>query len=327
MIIAEAGVNHNGNLNLAKKMVDAASEAGADAIKFQTFKTENLVVRTAKKAEYQILHTGNTLSQYEMLKKLELDQVAFSELFKYCIMKNIKFISSPFDLDSIDFLDALGIDTFKIPSGEITNYLYLKKIATLNKKIILSTGMATMDEIKEALDVLKGNSESLILLHCTTSYPALMQDVNLKAMCTMKRIFHKEVGYSDHTVGIEAAVAAVALGACVIEKHFTLDMSLPGPDHRMSLEPDELKKLIQAIRNVEQALGDGLKRPTSVELLNRKFVRKSLVAAKTIKQGEIFSEDNVCAKRPGDGISPMMWNKLKGCPAKRNYEKEERIDE
>lgn len=327
MIIAEAGVNHNGNLNLAKKMVDAASEAGADAIKFQTFKTENLVVRTAKKAEYQILNTGNTLSQYEMLKELELDQVAFSELFKYCIMKNIKFISSPFDLDSIDFLDALGLDTFKIPSGEIINYLYLKKIATLNKKIILSTGMATMDEIKEALDVLKGNSESLILLHCTTSYPALMQDVNLKAMCTMKRIFHKEVGYSDHTVGIEAAVAAVALGACVIEKHFTLDRSLPGPDHRMSLEPDELKKLIQAIRNVEQALGDGLKRPTSVELLNRKFVRKSLVAAKAIKQGEIFSEDNVCAKRPGDGISPMMWNKLKGCPAKRNYEKEERIDE
>lgn len=327
MIIAEAGVNHNGDINLAKKMVDAASEAGADAIKFQTFKTQYLVVQTAKKAKYQILNTGNNSSQFEMLRELELDQSSFKELFQYCIGKNIKFISSPFDLESVDFLNAIGLDTFKIPSGEITNYLYLKKIATLNRKIILSTGMATVDEIKEALDILKENTENIILLHCTSAYPASMQEVNLKAMCTMKQIFHKEVGYSDHTLGIEVAVAAVALGACVIEKHFTLDRYLPGPDHTMSLEPNEFKKLVESIRNIEQALGDGIKKPTVTELINREFVRKSLVAAKVIRQGEVFSEDNLCAKRPGNGISPMQLNRLVGCNAKRNYEKDERIDE
>ena len=327
MIIAEAGVNHNGNINLAKKMVDVASEAGADAIKFQTFRTEYLAVQTAKKAEYQILNTGNNSSQFEMLKELELNEASFKELFEYCIVKNIKFISSPFDLESIEFLDELGLDTFKIPSGEITNYLYLKKIATLNRKIILSTGMATLDEIKDALEILKENSEKLILLHCTSSYPTSMQDVNLKAMCTMKRIFNKEVGYSDHTLGVEVAVAAVALGAGVIEKHFTLDRSLPGPDHRMSLEPNEFKKLVEAIRNIEQALGDGIKKPSTTELVNREFVRKSIVAARVIRQGEIFSDNNLCAKRPGNGVSPMRLNSFLGCSAKRSYEKDERIDE
>ncbi|MFA9376161.1 MAG: N-acetylneuraminate synthase [Lachnotalea sp.] len=327
LMIAEAGINHNGDFNIAKQLVDAAKDAGADAIKFQTYKTENLAVRTAKKADYQVLHTKNNSSQYEMLKELELDQFAFLQLSQYCKMRNIQFMSSPFDMESIDFLDKLEVDTIKIPSGEITNYLYLKKIATLNKQIILSTGMATMDEIAEALSVIQVNNKKIILLHCTSSYPTVMKDVNLKAMGTLKRIFNKEVGYSDHTLGIEASIAAVALGAVVIEKHFTLDHALPGPDHKMSLEPKKLKQLVDSIRNIEQALGDGVKKPTTTELKNREFVRKSLVAARSIKQGEAFTENNLTAKRAGVGISPMKIKNLIGRNAKNSYEVDERIDE
>lgn len=326
-IIAEAGVNHKGDIKLAKMLVDVAAQAGADAIKFQTYKSESLAIQTAKKAEYQILHTKNSSSQFEMLRELELRDAEFLELSKYCEKKNIQFLSSPFDVESIEFLHRLGMDTIKIPSGEITNYFYLKKLAALNKRIILSTGMATLEEIEQALAVLDKNSKEIILLHCTTSYPTLMEDVNLKAMCTLKEVFHKNVGFSDHTLGIEASIAAVALGACVIEKHFTLDNSMPGPDHKMSLEPDELKRLVKAIRNIEQALGDGNKKPTPEELKNQEFVRKSLVAARDIIHGEIFTEENLCAKRAGYGISPMRLHELIGSNATRNYKKDERIDE
>ncbi len=327
MIIAEAGVNHNGNLDKAKQLVDVAAVAGADAIKFQTFQVEDMVVHTAKKAKYQILHTGNDLTQFEMLKELELDRLAFKDLSQYCRMKRIEFMSSPFDTESIEFLDKIGLGIFKIPSGEITNYSYLKKIAALNKRIILSTGMATVEEVAEAIDLLSESTGDITLLHCTSSYPTAMEDVNLKAMCTLKQLFHKKVGFSDHTLGIEASIAAVALGASVIEKHITLDNSMPGPDHKMSLEPDELKRLVKAIRNVEQALGDGIKSPTDGELKNREFVRKSLVAARDIRKGEVFTKDNLCAKRAGYGISPMGLNELIGRNATRNYEKDERIDE
>ena len=327
MIIAEVGVNHNGDLNTAKRLIDVASNIGADAIKFQTFKTECLAVHNAKKAEYQIQHTNNSMSQFEMLKGLELSWRDFKELFIYASIKNIKFISSPFDEESIDFLVELGVDTIKIPSGEITNYNYLKKIAALNKQIILSTGMATVEEIDEALEVLNKNAQELILLHCISTYPTPMQDVNLNAMCTLKRIFNKQVGYSDHTLGIEASIAAAALGACVIEKHITLDKTMPGPDHKMSLEPDEFKQLVNGVRNIEQALGDGIKKPTEAELKNRDYVRKYLVAAKEIKKSEAFTQDNLCAKRCGYGITPMKLNSMLGKLAGRNYKKDERIDE
>jgi N,N'-diacetyllegionaminate synthase len=327
MMIAEVGVNHNGDVGTAKKLIDAACEAGADAVKFQIFKTEYLAVLDAKKAQYQVHNTGNEKSQFEMLKELELSEEDFRELFSYCSIKNMKFLASPFDEKSADFLGGLGVEIIKIPSGEITNYMYLKKIASLNKQIIMSTGMATIQEIAEALAILNENKQKVILLHCTSSYPTPMQEVNLNAMQTLKRTFHKEVGYSDHTPGIEVSIAAATLGACVIEKHITLDKNSPGPDHSASLEPDEFKKMVQAVRNIEQALGNGRKRPTDKELKNREYVRKSLVASRIIKKGEIFAADNLCAKRAGYGVSPMKMKELLGTKAKRDYETDERIDE
>jgi N,N'-diacetyllegionaminate synthase len=324
-IIAEAGVNHNKDLRIAKKLIDVASDSGADMIKFQTYHTEELSIKNAPKAEYQRRNTDTPSTQYEMLKKLELSFTDFKLLFEYCQEKNITFLSSPFDLESADFLNELGLELFKIPSGEITDYLYLKKIAGFGKPILLSTGIATLKEIEDALAVLEPNDE-ITLLHCTSDYPAVMKDVNLKAMCSMQKKFNKEVGYSDHTLGIEAAIAAVALGACVIEKHITLDRSLPGPDQRVSLVPDELKQLVYAIRNIEEALGDGEKRPTASELKNKEAVRKSLVASETILQGEIFTAKNIVAKRPGTGISPMKYEMILGKRAKRDYEKDDLIE-
>ena len=327
MIIAEAGVNHNGDINTAKQLIDAAWAAGADAIKFQTFKAERLAVPDARKAEYQIHNTGRSLSQFEMLKELELSWKDFEELYNYCSAKNIRFLSSPFDEESADFLDQLGVEIIKIPSGEITNYLYLKKIASLKKPVILSTGMATVEEIDQALDLLNESGREIILLHCSSVYPTPMMDVNLRAMNTLNKIFHKRVGYSDHTMGIEVATAAAALGACVIEKHMTLDKTMAGPDHKASLEPDEFRRLVHAIRNIEEALGSGVKEPTESELKNRDCVRKYLVAAKEIKKGEVFTLDNLCAKRCGYGLSPMKLNDMLGKAAKKDYLKDERIEE
>ncbi|GLC80530.1 N-acetylneuraminate synthase [Lacrimispora brassicae] len=326
MIIAEAGVNHNGDINIAKQLIDAASVTGADAIKFQTFKTNLLVVPDAGKADYQIENTGVTMSQYEMLKSLELSWQAFEELFRYCTFRHIKFLSSPFDEESLLFLDRLGVDPIKIPSGEITNYGYLKRIASLKKQVLLSTGMSTEDEVGEALEILEEKGPEIILLHCSSAYPTMMEDVNLNAMAALKHRFHKQVGYSDHTPGIEVPIAAAALGACVIEKHMTLDKTMPGPDHKASLEPDEFKQMVDSIRNIELALGDGVKKPTQAELKNRDYVRKYLVAAREIKQGEAFTLHNLCAKRCGYGISPMKLHSLLGKAAQRNYQKDERID-
>ncbi|HCD42798.1 MAG TPA: N-acetylneuraminate synthase [Lachnoclostridium sp.] len=325
MIIAEAGVNHNGDLNIAKQLVDAASVIGADAIKFQTFRAKHLAVPDARKADYQIENTGQTMSQYEMLKSLELSWQEFEELFQYCSFRRIQFLSSPFDEESILFLDRLGVDLIKIPSGEITNYGYLKKIASLKKRVILSTGMSNEEEVGEALEILEEGGQEIILLHCSSSYPALMQDVNLNAMDTLKRRFQKQVGYSDHTPGIEVAIAAAALGACVIEKHMTLDKTMPGPDHKASLEPDEFQQMVDSIRNIELALGDGVKKPTQAELKNRDYVRKYLVASREIKKGEPFTLQNLCARRCGYGISPMEMHSLLGRAAQRNYLKDERI--
>jgi N,N'-diacetyllegionaminate synthase len=325
MIIAEAGVNHNGDLNIAKQLVDAASVIGADAIKFQTFRAKHLAVPDARKADYQIENTGQTMSQYEMLKSLELSWQEFEELFQYCSFRRIQFLSSPFDEESILFLDRLGVDLIKIPSGEITNYGYLKKIASLKKRVILSTGMSNEEEVGEALEILEEGGQEIILLHCSSSYPALMQDVNLNAMDTLRRRFQKQVGYSDHTPGIEVAIAAAALGACVIEKHMTLDKTMPGPDHKASLEPDEFQQMVDSIRNIELALGDGVKKPTQAELKNRDYVRKYLVASREIKKGEPFTLQNLCAIRCGYGISPMEMHSLLGKAAQRNYLKDERI--
>lgn len=327
MIIAEAGVNHNGDITIAKQLIDAASITGADAIKFQTFKTNLLVVPDARKADYQIENTGHAMSQYEMLKSLELSWQAFEELVQYCAFRQITFLSSPFDEESLLFLDRLGVEPIKIPSGEITNYGYLKKIASLKRKVILSTGMSTEDEVGEALEILESSGKEIILLHCSSAYPTMMLDVNLNAMDTLKRRFHKRVGYSDHTPGIEVAIAAAALGACVIEKHMTLDKTMPGPDHKASLEPDEFKHMVDSVRNIELALGDGVKRPTEAELRNRDHVRKYLVASREIRQGEAFTLNNLCAKRCGYGISPMKIHSLLGKTAQRNYEKDERIDQ
>ena len=325
MIIAEAGVNHNGDITIAKQLIDAASVTGADAIKFQTFKTDLLVVPASGKAEYQIKNTGGAMSPYEMVKNLELSWQAFEELYHYCALRHIKFLSSPFDEESILFLDRLGVDPIKIPSGEITNYGYLKKTASLKKQVLLSTGMSTEAEIGEALEILEESGKEIILLHCSSAYPTMMEDVNLNAMATLKDRFHKQVGYSDHTPGIEVPIAAAALGACVIEKHMTLDKTMPGPDHKASLEPDEFKHMADSIRNIEQALGDGVKRPTLAELKNRDYVRKYLVAAREIRKGEAFTLHNLCAKRCGYGISPMELHSLLGKTADRNYQKDERI--
>lgn len=327
-IIAEAGVNHNGSLELARKLIDVAVEAGADAIKFQTFKAERVVNRYAPKAEYQKKTTIADESQLEMIKKLELDAVAHSVLIDYCKKKKIRFLFSPFDLESIDLLNKLGLDIFKIPSGEITNLPYLRKIGALEKKIILSTGMADLGEIEDAFDVLikAGTArENITILHCNSEYPTPMRDVNLRAMHTIARAFGVSVGYSDHTLDIEISVAAVAMGATIIEKHFTLDKNMTGPDHKASLEPDELTAMVKAIRNIEKALGNGIKKPSPSELKNKPIARKSIVAARNIRKGEPFTEENLTIKRPGIGTSPMRWDELIGKRAHRNYRKDDLI--
>jgi len=326
LIIAEIGVNHNGNIDTAKKMIEVAKECGADIVKFQTFNTDALTSKFAKMAEYQKKNMGEEKSQKDMLKSLALSYDDFRELADYCKEVGIMFLSTPFDIGSVHFLDSLQ-DIWKIPSGEITNYPYLVEIAKTKKKIILSTGMCAMDEVEASLKVLKDNGAAdITLLHCTTDYPAPLESVNLKAMLTLKEKFGCPVGYSDHTKGIEVSVAAVAMGAEVIEKHFTLDRNMPGPDHKASLEPNELKELVDAIRNVEKAIGDGNKKPTESELQNRNVARKSIVALKAIKKGELLSEDNLTTKRPGNGISPMRWNEIIGTSAKRDYEEDELID-
>lgn len=328
-ILAEAGVNHNGSLELAKKLIDAAVEAGADAVKFQTFKTELCITKNASKADYQVENTGNsTETQFEMVKKLELSEEMHNELIAYCQQKNIMFLSTPFDHDSIELLHELGLEIFKIPSGEITNLPYLRQIGRLNKEVILSTGMANLGEIEAAINVLvqAGTERSKItLLHANTEYPTPMQDVNLKAMQTIGQAFSLPYGYSDHTLGIEVPIAAVALGASVIEKHFTLDKTMEGPDHKASLEPDELKAMVSAIRNIELALGSSIKQPSPSEAKNKPIARKSLVAKTDIKQGEIFTEQNLAIKRPGTGISPMRWDEILGTLAQRDYQEDEVI--
>ena len=328
-IIAEAGVNHNGDLELAKKLIDVAVEAGADAVKFQTFKTELCVSKGAKKAEYQVKNTGNDEeTQFDMVKKLELTNQNHYELINYCRTKNIMFLSTPFDHDSIKLLNDLGLEIFKIPSGEITNLPYLRHIGSLNKKVILSTGMANLGEIENALDILSlagTKKENITVLHANTEYPTPIEDVNLKAMVTISNAFGVKFGYSDHTLGIEVPVAAVALGANVIEKHFTLDKNMEGPDHKASLEPDELKAMICAIRNIAKALGNGIKKPSKSELKNMQVVRKSIVASRDIKIGEILDENNLAVKRPGNGISPMRWDEITGTIAKKDYKEDELI--
>ena len=327
-IIAEAGVNHNGSLDMAIEMVDVAAAAGADAVKFQTFKAEKMIAVNAPKAGYQMESTGSDESQLEMVKRLELDEAAHKTLLNHCQEKGIQFLSTPFDLESIDLLDRLGLNIFKIPSGEITNLPYLRKLGALNKQLILSTGMADLGEIEDALGVLTDSGtplENITVLHCNTEYPTPFEDVNLRAMQTIGHAFGGAIGYSDHTPGIEVAVAAVALGAAVLEKHFTLDRNLPGPDHEASLEPDELKAMVQAIRNIEKALGDGIKHPSPSEAKNKIIARKSLVATQPIKTGERFSADNITAKRPGTGISPMRWDEVIGQVAQKDSEKDDLI--
>lgn len=326
-VIAEAGVNHNGSIALARQMILEAKKAGADAIKFQTFITENLVTKDAPKAQYQKGTTDQAETQYEMLKKLELSLEDYYELKALCESVHIDFLSTPFDLESIEILEKLGISYYKLPSGEITNYPYLVRIAGTHKPVILSTGMCTVEEVGQAVQVLRENgTRELILLHCNTQYPTPVQDVNLRAMQTLKDRFEVRVGYSDHTLGIEIPVAAVALGAEVIEKHFTLDRNMQGPDHRASLEPEELKEMICAIRNVEKALGNGVKVPSLSEAPNIAVARKSIVALKKIKKGERFTEENLTTKRPGKGISPMCWQEILGKEATRDFEEDEMIE-
>lgn len=327
-IISEVGVNHNGSLELAKQLVDVAAECGADAVKFQTFKAATLVTRSAKQADYQTANTGKQESQFDMLKRLELSEADHQELVDYCQLKNIEFMSTPFDLQSIQFLNGLGVNRFKIPSGEITNYPYLKMVGAYNKEIVLSTGMATLADIEAALNLLiesGTDKDKITILHATTDYPTQMQDVNLTAMQTIAQAFKVKVGYSDHTPGIEVPTAAVALGASIIEKHFTLDKNLPGPDHKASLEPQELNNMVKAIRNIEIALGDGIKRPSANEQKNMQVARKSLVALTDIRKGDTFSEHNLTVKRPGLGISPMRWNEIIGQVAQKDYQADELI--
>lgn len=328
LVIAEAGVNHNGDLELAKQLIKVAAEAGADLVKFQTFTASRLATLSAKKAEYQRLTTDSQESQHEMLRRLELDFDMHIELVACCAESNIRFFSTGFDIESVNLLVSLGQDHFKIPSGEITNLPYLRHIGQLGKAVILSTGMATLAEIEAAIDVLEHAGTpraNLTILHCTTEYPTPMAEVNLRAMQSLHTAFGVAVGYSDHTQGIEVAIAAAAMGACVIEKHFTLDRNLPGPDHKASLEPEELKAMVVAIRNIEVALGDGIKRLTPSEAKNKPIARKSLVASRAIKSGEVFSVENVTAKRPGTGISPMRWDEVIGRLASRDFSTDEMI--
>lgn len=329
IIIAEAGVNHNGDITLAKKLVDKAFEAGVDYVKFQTFKAENIVSKSAQKADYQQENAQNNESQFTMLKKLELTDQEHYELLKYCESKPIKFLSTAFDLESIDFLVKIGVKIGKIPSGEITNLPYLRKSAQSFEQIILSTGMANLSEIEDALNVILSAGmvkKSITILHCNTEYPTPMTDVNLLAMNQLKKEFGLAIGYSDHTLGVEIPIAAVALGATIIEKHFTLDNTLPGPDHKASLQPTELKAMVTAIRNIEKAIaGSGIKEMSESEAKNKDIARKSILAAAQIKKGEIFTENNIAVKRPGAGLSPMLWDQVIGKIAKKDFEIDEYI--
>lgn len=328
-IIAEAGVNHNGSLDLALELVDAAADAGADYVKFQTFRADKLVTRSAHTAEYQKKNMGGGDSQYQMLRQLELSEDDHRAIIQRCRERGISFLSTAFDLESVDFLASLGMDVWKIPSGEITNYPYLCKIASKKGSVIMSTGMCTMADVAAALKALKDHGQPMdrvTLLHCTTEYPAPMEDVNLLAMRAMHEEFGLPTGYSDHTRGIEVPVAAAALGAVVIEKHFTLDRDLPGPDHKASLEPQELKAMVDAIRNIELALGTGQKAVSQSEAKNIAIARKSIVAAMPIKRGELLTDENLSVKRPGDGLSPMLWESVVGTRAIRDFNTDEKIE-
>lgn len=329
LIIAEAGVNHNGDLNLAKQLVDAAARAGADLVKFQTFSAQRLVTQDAPKAQYQTETTDLSQSQFDMLRKLELTAQMHEVLLEHCKKQDIGFLSTGFDIESVEYLARLGLSRFKVPSGEITNLPYLRRIGVLGKPVILSTGMATLGEIEAAIEILEqaGTPRSQItVLHCNTEYPTPMIDVNLKAMCSIRNAFSVEVGYSDHTSSIEVPIAAVALGAMVIEKHLTLDRNLPGPDHKASLEPEEFAAMVRAIRNIEQAMGDGIKRPSPSEAKNKPIARKSLVAVRQIRAGETFTHENITVKRPGTGISPMRLDDVIGRVASRGFAPDELIE-
>ena len=327
-IIAEIGVNHNGDITLAKKLIDEAKKSGADCVKFQTFKADSLVTKTAKKAQYQNLNYDSDESQYMMLKRLELTPEMHKEIILYCEEKNIEFLSSGFDIESIDFLSKLGQKIFKIPSGEITNFPYLRHLGTISKSVILSTGMSNLNEIKDAIQILESGGlerKHITVLHCTSEYPAPLNEVNLKAMNEIKNKLHVSVGYSDHTAGIEVSLAAVALGAEVIEKHFTINQALPGPDHKASLEPKELKLMVKLIRNIEVALGQPIKQASKSEIKNMAIVRKSIVAKNKIEIGEIFTKNNLTTKRPGTGISPIKWDFVIGKKASRVFDIDELI--
>lgn len=330
IVIAEAGVNHNGDMAKARALIDKGAEAGVDYVKFQTFKAGNLVTKQAKRAAYQDRNTQDNDTQYEMLKKLELSQAVHQELIEYCAKKGVQFLSTGFDVESLEFLARLGITIAKVPSGEITNLPYLRKVAVLFPEVILSTGMATITEIKDAVKVLIDNGVSknkITILHCNTEYPTPMEDVNLQAMLHIQQEVGVAIGYSDHTLGIEVPIAAVALGASIIEKHFTLDKTLPGPDHKASLEPDELKAMVSAIRNIEKAVGgSGLKEVSISEAKNKPIARKSIVASKSIKKGDFFTEENITVKRPGIGISPMQWDDVIGKTAKKDFEEDDLIE-
>lgn len=328
LIIAEAGVNHNGDMDVAYKLIDEAVAIGADVIKFQSFTADAIVTRSANKAEYQSSSPQDCENQYEMLKRLEISESDHYDLKDYCNKKNIIFLSTAFDLKSAELLKQLGLELFKIPSGEITNLPYLRFIGSLNRKVILSTGLSTLSEVGDALNILTSagtTKENIHVLHCTSEYPAPKEEVNLKAMLTIRDTFNIGFGYSDHTQGIEVAVAAVALGAQIIEKHFTLDKSLPGPDHSASLEPLEFKAMVEAIRNIELALGDGVKDVSASELKNKNVVRKSIVASKDVKKGDFFSQENLTVKRPGTGISPMRWDEVIGKVASHDFNKDDLI--
>ncbi|EFQ4877650.1 N-acetylneuraminate synthase [Campylobacter upsaliensis] len=328
LIIAEAGVNHNGDINLAKKLIEQAAKAGADVVKFQTFKANSCVSVSAKKAKYQLETTAKEESQLEMIQKLELSYESHFELMKHCKKHGIAFLSTPFDLESVEFLRGLDLPYFKIPSGEITNLPYLKAVAKCKKKVLLSTGMANLGEIEAALTILRKNgTRNITLLHCNTEYPTPFEDVNLNALKTLKEAFKLEVGYSDHTEGIVASLGAVALGAVVIEKHFTLDKTMEGPDHRASLEFEELRALCKGIRELEKALGSGIKKASKSEAKNKIIARKSLVAKREIQKGEKFSEENLTTKRPGSGISAMRYEEYLGKRALKTYKKDELINE
>lgn len=329
LIIAEAGVNHNGMLDLALELIRVASDAGADIVKFQTFQAESLVTQSASKADYQSLNTNPQESQFEMVKTLEMNRDVHIEIILECKNRGIRFASTGFDPQSIDLLIELGVDFLKIPSGEITNLPYLRHVGAKALPIILSTGMATMQEIEGALEVLQSSGteqDDIVVLHCNTEYPTPLQDVNLRAMLSIKERLGVDVGYSDHTMGIEVPIAAVAMGATVIEKHFTLDRRMDGPDHAASLEPKELKEMVSCIRNIEMALGDGIKKPSASEKKNIKIARRSIVAKKRISKGEVFSSDNLTVKRPGTGISPLRWDYIMGTKSNRDYLEDDFIE-